>query len=102
MVKLQVLYVEDSPDDAELCLRDLKKADFVISVDVVATRDEFREKLRSNPYDVILSDYRLPNWSGMDALEMAQQHARETPFILVAGALGEQAIVECMQRGATD
>jgi len=99
---LRILYVEDSPEDAELCLRDLEKAGFEPHADVVSTRDEFRRKLRSQPYDLILSDYNLRDWTGMDALQIAQKDAPDTPFILVTGTVGEDAAVECIKKGVTD
>jgi DNA-binding NtrC family response regulator len=86
---LRILYAEDSPQDAELCLRDLKKAGFEPHAEVVSTLEEFRHKLCSQSYDVILSDYNLRDWSGMDALQIAQKDAPDTPFILVTGTLGE-------------
>ncbi|HLY62032.1 MAG TPA: PAS domain S-box protein [Terriglobia bacterium] len=99
---LRVLYIEDSPSDAELCLLNLKRAGFKITADLVATGAGFLEKLRSDTYDIILSDYRLPDWSGMEALQVAQKDAPDIPFILVTGTLGEEAAVECIKRGATD
>jgi two-component system cell cycle sensor histidine kinase/response regulator CckA len=100
--RLRVLYVESSPADAELVLLQLKKAGFDLTADVVSTRDDFLEKLRFGPYDIILTDCRLPNWSGMDALEFVRQNAKDTPFILVTGTLGDEAAVECIKKGATD
>ena len=84
---LSLLYLKDSPATAELCLQDLKEAGFDLSVDQVSTREEFREKLRSRAYDIILSDYDLRNWSGIDALKVVQKYAIDTPFIFVNGAI---------------
>lgn len=99
---LRILYAEDTPEDAELCLRDLERAGFEPHADVASTLDKFRHKLCSQSYDVILSDYNLCDWSGMDALQIAQKDAPDTPFILVTGTLGEEAAVECIKKGVTD
>ncbi len=99
---LRVLHVEDRRLDAELCLRQLEEAGFKLTADVVATREEFLQKLGSNTYDIILSDYRLPGWSGMDALEIVRAETKDTPFILVTGSLGEEDAVESIKEGVTD
>jgi PAS domain S-box-containing protein len=99
---LRILYVEDNPQDARLCLRELKQAGFEPVADVVDTLEEFTEKLRSNLYDLVLADYGIPGWSGISALEVVQQEQRELPFILVTGALGEERAVESIKKGAAD
>ncbi len=99
---LRVLFVEDMPTDVKLCLRELKKACFEVTEDVVQTREEFLERIRAIPYDIILSDQRLPKWTGTEALECVQQEGKDIPFILVTGTLGEEAAVECIKKGASD
>jgi two-component system, cell cycle sensor histidine kinase and response regulator CckA len=99
---LRILYVEDNPQDARLCLRQLKQAGFEPKADVVSTPEEFKERLRSTRYDLVLADYRIPGWSGMAALEVLQEEQKELPFIVVTGALGEEAAVECIKKGAAD
>jgi PAS domain S-box-containing protein len=99
---LNVLLVEDNPDDAELCLRVLRKAQFDIQADIVKTQDEFAERLRTATYDVILADYNLGSWTGMDALKLLYKEKPDIPLILVTGALGDQAAVECVKSGVSD
>jgi PAS domain S-box-containing protein len=99
---LNLLLVEDNSDDAELCLRLLKKAQFDIEADVVRTPEEFTERLRTADYDVILADYNLGNWTGMDAMGLLQKERRDVPLILVTGALGDQRAVECVKNGVAD
>src|SRR5260370_21528097 len=99
---LRVLFVEDMPTDVKLCLRELKKAGFEVTEDVVQTPEEFLERIRAIPYDIILSDQRLPKWTGTEALECLQQEGKDIPFILVTGTLGEEAAVECINKGASD
>lgn len=100
--KLRILYAEDNSADAELILLQLKKNGFDFHTEVVDTPDSFQDKLRSHHYDLILSDYSMPNWSAMGALEIAQREAQDIPFILISGSIGDEAIVECMKQGVTD
>jgi PAS domain S-box-containing protein len=99
---LSVLLVEDSPADAELCLHALDKSQFEIRCDVVDTPEEFVSKLRKTTYDVILSDYNLGRWTGMDALDLLRKEGRDIPLVLVTAALGDQTALECVERGAAD
>jgi diguanylate cyclase (GGDEF)-like protein/PAS domain S-box-containing protein len=86
----------------ELCLRELENSGFVATADVVQTPEEFSERMRSERYDLVLADYRLPNWTGMDALKFLKQQEKDVPFILVTGTLGEEAAVDCIKEGAAD
>jgi len=99
---VKVLIIEDNRDDAELCLRVLKKAQFDVQADVVRTEEEFTERIGTITYDVILADHNLGNWTGMDALYLLHKEQLDIPFILVTGALGEQAAVECLKNGVAD
>jgi PAS domain S-box-containing protein len=99
---LNVLLIEDNPADAELCRHALEKSQFEIQCDVVQKPSEFVQKLRDTVYDVILSDYNLGDWNGLEALDLMQKEGRDIPFILVTAALGDQTAVECVERGATD
>src|SRR5258708_28475374 len=98
---LRVLFVEDMPTDVKLCLRELKKAGFEVTEDVVQTPEEFLERIRAIPYDIILSDQRLPKWTGTEALECLQQEGKDIPFILVTGTLGEETSVESIKNSAS-
>jgi len=99
---LCVLLLEDWPADVELCLQELKKTEFEVTADVVQTREEFIQCLSAKTYDVILADYRLANWTGMEALRLLRERDKHIPFILVTGALGEELAVECIKRGVSD
>jgi PAS domain S-box-containing protein len=99
---LRVLFVEDSIHDAKLAGRQLEQAGYELNIDVVSSPEEFDRALGSKPYDVVLADYRLPNWSGLDALEALQRQSKDIPFILVTGTLGEETAVECIKKGASD
>jgi len=99
---LRLLYVEDELGDVEIALRELKKSKIEFEVETVATRDEFARKLREKAFDIILSDYRLPGWTGLDAFTLIKEHGLDIPFVLVTGTLGEELAVECIKHGVTD
>lgn len=99
---LRILLLEDSALDAELVTEALVSAGLPAAIDRVVTEPEFTAAVRDRRWDLILADYRLPAFTGLHALEIAQDHARETPFVFVSGALGEEVAVEALKRGATD
>ena len=99
---LTVLFVEDNPDDVELSLRVLAQAEFEVRSDVVKTPEEFVHQVRTCYYDVVLADYNLGFWTGLDALDLMWDEGRDIPFILVTGALGDQRAIECIRKGITD
>src|ERR1700675_1538636 len=100
--QLRVLHVEDNQLDAELVAQALRKGGFSVSMVVVQAEAEFERELRSHHPDVVIADYNLPQWKGMDALEVLRREGLEIPLILVSGALGDITAVECIKRGATD
>ena len=99
---LRVLLLEHVPEDAELVLRELGRAGLKLQADVVSTREDFLARVQERLYDVVLADNRLPDWSGMDALDLLRRHGKDIPFLLVTGTLGEEAAVDCIKRGVTD
>jgi len=101
-VKLRALLVEDNAVDAELVLRALRGSGFEVVSDLVQSAEDFRRVVRSNCPDVVLADYNLPQWTGMEALEILRQEGLDVPLILVSGALGDVKAVECIKQGATD
>jgi two-component system cell cycle sensor histidine kinase/response regulator CckA len=99
---LRLLYLEDEPGDVEIALRELQKSHIDFEVERVATREQFAGKLREKAFDIILSDYRLPGWTGLDAFSLIKEYGLDIPFVLVTGTLGEQLAVECIKHGVTD
>jgi signal transduction histidine kinase len=100
--KLRVLLVEDELADAELILRALRAAGFEATEDIAQTAEAFTQLVRKNSYDVVLADYKLPNWNGMESVELLRGEGLDVPVILVSGALGELTAVECIKQGAAD
>ncbi|MFI5040770.1 MAG: PAS domain S-box protein [Acidimicrobiales bacterium] len=99
---LRVLLVEDSPVDAELIEQELRRAGMNPDLRRVATERAFRSALADfEPY-VVLADYRLPSFSGLDAIAIARLVRPKVPCILVSGAIGEELAVEALRAGATD
>jgi signal transduction histidine kinase len=102
MVKLRALMVEDEPADVELALRTLRQAGFETNGDIAQTAEEFTDLVQRSSYDVILADYNLPSWNGMESVELLRREGLDVPVILVSGALGELTAVECIKQGAAD
>jgi PAS domain S-box-containing protein len=102
-VPLRVLIVEDSEDDALLLLRELERGGYEPIHELVDTPEEMRRALlEGGPWEVVLSDWQMPRFSGIGALEMSREAGSEAPFIIVSGKVGEEAAVEAMRAGAHD
>src|ERR1700733_5609102 len=99
---VRILFVGEKESDVELCLHELKRMDFAVSSEWVRGAAEFRERLHTQSYDVIVCDYSLPGWTGMEVLELLQQSDQDIPFILAAGNLDEDMTGVFMQKGAFD
>lgn len=99
---LRVLIAEDDANDLELCVRELRRSAACIEIETVSTREEFARKLGELHFDVVLSDYRMKGWTGMDALATVREKAPDVPVILLTGTLGDELAVECLKLGVTD
>jgi signal transduction histidine kinase len=100
--QLRVLLVEDDKLDAELAAEALRQGGFAASMAIVQKEAEFRQHLRSHNPDVVIADYSLPHWNGMEALEVLRGVSIDIPLILVSGSLKDVTAVECIKAGATD
>lgn len=101
-MSVNILLLEDSAFDAELITEHLSSGPIPFKIDTVVTRDEFAAALSKGGHDMILSDYALPSFDGLAALEMARRLAPDVPFIFVSGMFGEETAIETLKRGATD
>jgi CheY-like chemotaxis protein len=99
--KIRTLMVEDNPDDAELNVMMLKAAGFELEWWRVETEADFLAAIETAP-DLIVSDYDLPHFNGMRAVELLRARKLDIPFILVSGAVGEDIAVQAIKRGADD
>ncbi len=99
---VRVLIVEDTQTDAELALRRLSMDGIQCAPVRVETEEAFLAAIRGRNCDVILSDFSLPQFNGLSALEIAAREAPQIPFIFVSGTLGEERAIEALRRGAAD
>ncbi|HWY21699.1 MAG TPA: ATP-binding protein [Candidatus Acidoferrum sp.] len=100
--KLRALLVEDNALDAALVVRALYKGGFDVSAHIVQDEAAFTQALRTQRPEIVLADYNLPNWKGMESLNVLRREGLDIPMILVSGALGDVTAVECIRQGATD
>jgi CheY-like chemotaxis protein len=100
--RIRILHVEDVPADADLAERELRQAGFEVDIRRVETREAFLAALADFRPDLILSDYRLPEFDGMQALLLAKEHAPDVPVVITTGSVNEETAVECMKAGAAD
>ena len=99
---LKVLIVEDSEQDAALILKELQKAGFSPVHKRVESFQEMTHALDGQDWDVVLSDYIMPGFNGLDALKLLRERCPDLPFIMVSGRIGEDIAVEAMKAGAHD
>lgn len=99
---LKVLLVEDSPEDAERILEELRRAGYELTSDRVDDLRGIERALTEQRWDLVISDYGMPTLSGLDALRLAQKHAPDVPFILISGSVGEELAVQAMKAGVHD
>ena len=99
---LRVLLIEDSPDDAVLVIRELQRAGYAPQLERIETAAEMRAALGRQTWDLVLSDYELPRFSGLSALRVLRDSGLDLPFVVVSGAIGEDTAVAAMKAGAHD
>jgi len=100
--RLRILLVEDVADDAELALLELRRAGLHADPRVVDSEKPFVDALREFAPDLILSDFSMPGFDGMAALELTRDICPDTPFIFVSGTIGEESAVRALKSGAID
>ena len=100
--KLHILVLEDNMLDAELAIQALDQAGYTCQWDCVDTREAFLARLDGYVYDLVISDYNLPMFDGLSAVQLLRQRDPDLPFILVSGTLGEETAIESLKAGATD
>ena len=100
--QLRVLHIEDSLSDSALTERSLAKAGYEVVSERVVNAHEMRAALAKYPWDLIIADYRLPDFDAPSALSVLQESGLDIPFIVVSGAIGEELAVAIMKAGAHD
>ena len=99
---VRIMILEDKLQDADLMIRELRKTDLAFEVRVVNDRQEYIESLKDFAPDLILADCSLPQFSAAEALQIRNQSAVATPFIIISKSAEEEQAVACMKLGATD
>jgi two-component system sensor histidine kinase UhpB len=99
--KLNILIIEDNPDDADMMVRQLTSTGIDPQWSRVDTEQDFLAALQKQP-SIILADYSMPLFSGLRALELIRVSGLDIPLILISGTIGEDVAVEAMKFGATD
>ncbi|MGH9679907.1 MAG: response regulator, partial [Candidatus Acidiferrales bacterium] len=99
---LHLVHIVDPNADVRSTLHVLELAGFHCKSRIIHTRTEFLDSLSRFPCDLVLAEYHLRGWTGMEAFSAMRQAGREAPFILVTQAMGEEEAVECIKQGVTD
>ncbi|MEJ0097137.1 MAG: response regulator [Bauldia sp.] len=99
---LELLMLEDSEDDAALLARQLQRGGYRLDFTRVDNAADLRVELARKPWDLIVSDYNMPTFTGVDALRIVRDAGIETPFIFVSGTMGEETAVAALKAGAQD
>jgi DNA-binding NtrC family response regulator len=99
---LRILAVEDSQDDLVLILRELRRGGYEPVHQRVDTEAALTAALAGRTWDIIISDFSMPQFDALDALRVVQRSGHDLPFIIVSGAIGEDVAVNAMKAGAHD
>ena len=102
MKSLRLLAIEDSEEDVILLMRELRAGGYESDWERVETAEAMKSAIAQKQWDIIISDYIMPQFSGLDALDLVKQSGIDIPFIIVSGKIGEDIAVEAMKAGAHD
>jgi len=99
---LRTLIIDDSADDAELLIRELRRESYDVSAERTDTAAGLKAALADQAWDIVLCDFHMPRFSGIEALKIVREQDPDVPFIFVSGAIGEDVAVGAMKAGAQD
>lgn len=102
MIPLRILIIEDSEPDAALLLYELEKGGYTTQFERVETAEAMNAALAKQDWDIVISDYAMPHFNGLKALELIKDKGIDIPFIIVSGSIGENIAVASMKAGAHD
>jgi putative nucleotidyltransferase with HDIG domain len=101
-MQLRILFVEDSQDDVELSLRELKRGGYEVDYERVQTAEGMQAALDTGSWDLILCDFSMPQFDAPRALAVLKASGLDMPFIIVSGTIGEETAVAALKAGAHD
>jgi PAS domain S-box-containing protein len=99
---LRILIVEDSPDDAELIVREIRRGGYMVDFVRVQTQSDMQQALVRDTWDLVLSDYSMPRFSAMGALDVLKNSGLDIPFLVISGTIGEETAVTALKAGVHD
>ncbi len=99
---LQILHLEDNPFDAELLQAKLNEMQVSYDIKLVNNKSDFIRAINQNQFDLVFCDYKIPSFSGKEALQIVREIDKEVPFIFISGTIGEENAVDLLKNGATD
>src|SRR3989441_10695235 len=99
---LRVLIVEDSEDDTSLLVRELRRGGYELTFERVDTPAGMSAALDHKEWDLVICDYSMPHFSGIDALSLLRTKGSEAPFIFLSGTIGEETAIAALKQGAQD
>ena len=102
MKTLTILNIEDSEEDYKLVLRHLTKVGYEVYSEKVETAEAMRSALASREWDIVISDYRMPRFSGLEAFQVLKESGLDIPFIIISGTIGEETAVNTLLAGVSD
>ena len=101
-IPLCVLLIENSEDDAQLILREIRRGGYDVQWERVQSRAAMKDALARQAWDVVISDHNLPQFNSLNALEILHESGQDLPFIIASGSIGEEAAVNILRAGAHD
>ncbi|MGK7904915.1 MAG: PAS domain S-box protein [Hormoscilla sp.] len=99
---IKVLILEDSPEDAELMVYELRRCGFELEWQRVERKQDYEQAIASSSFDIIITDYSLPGFDAKSALQILRSRSLDIPSIIVSGTISDEVAVECMKLGAAD
>jgi PAS domain S-box-containing protein len=97
-----ILFIEDNQDDLELLLHWIKVGGINFNHQHVSSQNGLIEVLKNHRFDIVISDFKMPSFTGFDALKIIREFDNALPFILVSGSIGEELAVDAMRKGCKD
>jgi diguanylate cyclase (GGDEF)-like protein/PAS domain S-box-containing protein len=99
---VRILFFHRAPEDVERCLRELKRARFTVNSEIVSTPQQCADAIRSESFDVVVAEYPIPNWPGIQPLDLLHQMKKDVPLIFLVCSLKRETVADLILKGAAD